>query len=62
MDLNDKALGYSGYSSYNHDRDNNVGIAKDFDKQYELDIIGTNIVVQELLLVMQEEFLIIQNV
>jgi len=40
MDLNDKALGYSGYSSYNSN-DNNVGIAKDFDKQYELDIIGT---------------------
>jgi hypothetical protein len=38
--LNDKALGYSGYSSYNSN-DNNVGIAKDFDKQYELDIIGT---------------------
>ena len=40
MDLNDKALGYSGYSRYNSN-DNNVGIAKDFDKQYELDIIGT---------------------
>ena len=40
IDLNDKALGYSGYSSYNSN-DNNVGIAKDFDKQYELDIIGT---------------------
>jgi len=41
IDLNDKALGYSGYSSYNA-RDNNNGIAKDFDKQYELDIIGTS--------------------
>jgi len=41
MDLNDKALGYSGYSSYNSN-DNNVGIAKGFDKQYELDIIGTS--------------------
>jgi len=41
MDLNDKALGYSGYSRYNSN-DNNVGIAKDFDKQYELDIIGTS--------------------
>jgi len=40
IDLNDKALGYQGYSSYSA-RDNNVGIAKDFDKQYELDIIGT---------------------
>ena len=35
-----RLLGYSGYSSYNSN-DNNVGIAKDFDKQYELDIIGT---------------------
>ena len=41
MDLNDKGLGYSGYSSYNSN-DNNTGIAKDFDKQYELDIIGTS--------------------
>ena len=41
IDLNDKALGYSGYSSYNSN-DDNVGIAKDFDKQYELDIIGTS--------------------
>jgi len=40
MELNNKALGYSGYSSYNSN-DNNVGIAKGFDKQYELDIIGT---------------------
>jgi hypothetical protein len=41
IDLNDKALGYSGYSRYNSN-DNNVGIAKGFDKQYELDIIGTS--------------------
>jgi len=40
IDLNDKALGYSGYSSYSA-RDNNVGLSKAFDKQYELDIIGT---------------------
>jgi len=40
IDLNDKALGYSGYNRYNA-HDNNNGIAKDFDKQYELDIIGT---------------------
>jgi len=42
VDLNDKALGYSGYSRYNSDDDNNVGIAKDFDSQYYLDIIGTS--------------------
>jgi len=40
IDLNDKALGYQGYSSYSA-RDNNVGLSKAFDKQYELDIIGT---------------------
>jgi len=40
IDLNDKALGYSGYSHYSA-RDNNVGLSKSFDKQYELDIIGT---------------------
>ena len=33
IEANDKALGYSRYSSYNSDNDNNVGIAKDFDKQ-----------------------------
>jgi hypothetical protein len=42
IDLNDKALGYSGYSRYNSDDDNNVGLAKDFDSQYYLDIIGTS--------------------
>jgi len=40
IDLNDKALGYQGYSSYSAN-DNNVGLSKAFDKQYELDIIGT---------------------
>ena len=40
IDLNDKALGYSGYSSYSA-RDNNVGLAKSFDQLFELDIIGT---------------------
>ena len=42
VDANDKALGYSGYSSYHSDNDNNVGLAKDFDSQYYLDIIGTS--------------------
>ncbi len=41
VDANDKALGYSGYSRYNSN-DNNVGIAKDFDNQWNLDIIGTS--------------------
>ena len=41
IDANNKALGYSGYSRYNADDDNTIGIAKDFDSQWYLDIIGT---------------------
>ena len=59
MDLNDKALGYSGYSSYNSN-DNNVGIAKDFDKQYELDIIGTSHCRSRTIACNQEEFMLFQ--
>jgi hypothetical protein len=57
MDLNDKALGYSGYSSYSA-RDNNVGIAKNFDKQYELDIIGTQHCRSRTIACTEQEFLI----
>jgi len=57
VDLNDKALGYCGYSSYNSN-DNNTGIAKDFDKQYELDIIGTSHCRSRTIACNQEEFLI----
>ena len=43
IDANDKALGYSGrYSSYNSDDDNHIGITKEFDSQFYLDIIGTS--------------------
>ena len=42
IDANDKALGYSSYSRYNSDDDNNVGISKEFDSQFYLDIIGTS--------------------
>ena len=56
VDLNDKALGYSGYSRYNSN-DNNVGIAKDFDKQYELDIIGTSHCRSRTIACTQEEFM-----
>ena len=59
MDLNDKALGYSGYSSYNSN-DNNTGIAKDFDKQYELDIIGTQHCRSRTIACTQEEFKVFQ--
>jgi len=41
IDLNDKALGYSGYSHHNSD-DNAIGLTKQFDSQYYLDIIGTS--------------------
>jgi len=60
MDLNDKALGYSGYSSYNSN-DNNTGIAKNFDKQYELDIIGTSHCRSRTIACTQQEFMIFQN-
>jgi hypothetical protein len=42
IEANDKALGYSRYSSYNSDNDNSVGITRDFDSQFYLDIIGTS--------------------
>ena len=43
IDANDKALGYSGrYSSYNSDDDNHIGITREFDSQFYLDIIGTS--------------------
>jgi len=42
IDANDKALGYSRYSSYNSDNDNNVGMTREFDSQWYLDIIGTS--------------------
>ena len=42
IDANDKALGYSRYSSYNSDNDNSVGMTREFDSQFYLDIIGTS--------------------
>ena len=59
MDLNDKALGYSGYSHYNAN-DNNVGIAKGFDKQYELDIIGTSHCRSRTIACTEQEFQVFQ--
>ena len=40
IDLNDKAIGYSGYSRYNSDDDNSVGITREFDSQYYQSIFG----------------------
>jgi len=42
IDANDKALGYSNYSRYNSDDDNAIGITREFDSQFYLDIIGTS--------------------
>jgi len=42
IEANDKALGYSHYSSYNSDDDNSVGMTREFDSQWYLDIIGTS--------------------
>ena len=42
IEQNDKALGYTRYSSYNSDDDNSVGMTRDFDSQFYLDIIGTS--------------------
>ena len=40
IDLNDKALGYSGYGRYSDN--NNIGMTQKFDSQWYLDIIGTS--------------------
>ena len=42
IEQNDKALGYTRYSSYHSDNDNSVGMTRDFDSQWYLDIIGTS--------------------
>ncbi len=42
IEANDKALGYSSYSRYNSDDDNAIGLTKQFDSQFYLDIIGTS--------------------
>ena len=60
IDANDKALGYSGYSSYNSDDDNNVGIAKDFDSQWYLDIIGTSHCRSRTIACTKDEFQVFQ--
>jgi len=58
IEANDKALGYSNYSRYNSDDDNNVGIAKEFDSQFYLDIIGTSHCRSRTIACSKEEFLI----
>ena len=42
IEANDKALGYTQYSRYNSSDDTTTGIAREFDSQFYLDIIGTS--------------------
>ena len=57
IDANDKALGYSGrYSSYNSDDDNHIGMTREFDSQFYLDIIGTSHCRSRTIACTREEF------
>ena len=56
IDANNKALGYSSYSRYNSDNDNNVGISQKFDSQWYLDIIGTSHCRSRTIACTREEF------
>jgi len=58
IEANDKALGYTRYSSYNSDNDNNVGMTREFDSQFYLDIIGTSHCRSRTIACSKEEFLI----
>ena len=58
IEANDKALGYTRYSSYNSDNDNSVGITREFDSQFYLDIIGTSHCRSRTIACTREEFLI----
>ena len=58
IDANNKALGYSSYSRYNSDDDNNVGISKEFDSQFYLDIIGTSHCRSRTIACTREQFLV----
>ena len=59
-DANDKALGFSNYSRYNSDDDNNVGISKQFDSQFYLDIIGTSHCRSRTIACTKQEFMVFQ--
>jgi len=60
IDANDKALGFSNYSRYNSDDDNNVGISKAFDSQFYLDIIGTSHCRSRTIACTKQEFQVFQ--
>ena len=59
-DENKKFLGYSGYSSYNSDSDNNTKAVREFDSQYYLDIIGTSHCRSRTIACTREEFKVLQ--
>jgi hypothetical protein len=61
IDLNDKALGYSGYSRYNSDNDNTIGLTQKFDSQYYLDIIGTSHCRSRTIACTKDQFLIFKT-
>ena len=60
IEANDKALGYSNYSSYNSDNDNNVGMTREFDSQFYLDIIGTSHCRSRTIACTKDEFQVFQ--
>ena len=60
IDANDKALGYARYSDYNSDNDNSIGITKQFDSQFYLDIIGTSNCRSRTIACSREEFKVFQ--
>ena len=60
IEANDKALGYSRYSSYNSDNDNSVGTTRTFDSQYYLDIIGTSHCRSRTIACTKQEFMVFQ--
>ena len=58
IDLNDKALGYSGYGRYADD--NQIGMTKEFDSQWYLDIIGTSHCRSRTIACTKQEFQVFQ--
>ena len=58
IDANDKALGYSGYSR--HADNDQIGMTKQFDSQWYLDIIGTSHCRSRTIACTQEEFAVFQ--
>ena len=60
IEAHDKALGYTRYSSYNSNDDNAIGLTKQFDSQYYLDIIGTSHCRSRTIACTKQEFQVFQ--